>query len=400
MCPDTPGLRAPTASHTPSASSTQTTADTGRATRRRAAPPRFGVRTKGLVRPRQPSITAQALCTDSAAENGRNSGNVSSIRKIPRHPSRFTHAVPYTAISAISVSCIGRLASPIANRSPGGPAAPATTSTGASAATATTAAKSPPPHRCAVAWSLTTNRSSRRHTSPSSLRATWAPPFIHRNCWVRIAAMSAGTSLGTATSSAYRSSHPASRARIARSRSSVSVSPSQPPASSMQRRRHTPAVPLKPNTRSPRSRAGCSTAKCASRCRDSSRVKSDSSPFSQLHRPWTSPTPSSNRGTIRRRKSGSGRKSASKMATHSPRARVSPWARAPALKPSRLGRRMCSMATPSSADNADIAACTRAGVSSVESSSTWISNRSRGQSRAATDASSPAATSGSLNSGS
>jgi hypothetical protein len=77
------------------------------------------------------------------------------------------------------------------------------------------------------------------------------------------------------------------------------------------------------------------------------------------------------------RKLGSGTKSASNSATNSASDRSSPSASAPALYPVRWVRRTCSMRTPSLRTSSTTAA-TISLVSSVESSSTWMSKRSRG----------------------
>ena len=101
--------------------------------------------------------------------------------------------------------------------------------------------------------------------------------------------------------------------------SSVRVSCSQPPASSMAWRRQIPAVPLKFMNRLFQARAGCSTTKWPSMPIAWARVTMDASGFRCPQRAWTRPTSSrsSRTGTVRIRKSRGGTKSASKMAKHS-----------------------------------------------------------------------------------
>ena len=67
----------------------------------------------------------------------------------------------------------------------------------------------------------------------SSLRATWAWPLVQRACCARQAAAVCGNSPGTTRSDSIAARQPCIMQRMERSRSSVSVSPVQPPPSSI-----------------------------------------------------------------------------------------------------------------------------------------------------------------------
>src|SRR5471030_1030047 len=79
----------------------------------------------------------------------------------------------------------------------------------------------------------------------SNLRAHWAWPLVQRACCARQEAAVGGNSLGTTRSDTMAPRQPFIMQRMDRSRSSVSVSPVQPPPFSIAARLQTPAVPLK-----------------------------------------------------------------------------------------------------------------------------------------------------------
>ena len=154
----------------------------------------------------------------------------------------------------------------------------------------------------------------------------------------------------------------------------------QPPASSMAARRQMPAVPLKLKKQPLRWRAACSMAKWPSSSiactRVSERVVAVEVAPARLHHADSGvgePGHEARAGSP-----GRGTKSASKTQSSSPRADGEPAASAPALKPLRSR----------AVQVVDVEAARRAArrqrarrwrvVSSVESSSTWISSRSRG----------------------
>ncbi len=109
-------------------------------------------------------------------------------------------------------------------------------------------------------------------TCGSNLRATCAWPLVQRACCARQAAAVCGNSPGTISSGSMAARQSRIVQRMERSRSSVSVSPVQPPPSSIAVRDHTPAVPLNEMGKPARKRASCSTAKWESSSRPCTRV--------------------------------------------------------------------------------------------------------------------------------
>ena len=150
-------------------------------------------------------------------------------------------------------------------------------------------------------------------------------------------------------------------------------------------RRQTPPVPLNWNSQPAWARLRCSTRKCPSCTRPCARVSQFFSKLENSQRDCAKPAVGSftNSGTPRFSQLGGGRKSASSMAMKGAVEMVRPCAQAPALKPSRSGRRTCSISAPS-ARNSIATASARAVVSSFESSSNWICSLSLGQSSCAT----------------
>ena len=88
-------------------------------------------------------------------------------------------------------------------------------------------------NKCVVAWIFCHKLRLDFHTVGNIFFAVSAPPFIQRNCWDFKLLISAGSSAGEPISSIKRIRQPLSCARMLRSKSSVSVSASQPPASSI-----------------------------------------------------------------------------------------------------------------------------------------------------------------------
>ena len=102
--------------------------------------------------------------------------------------------------------------------------------------TGTSAASSPPSSRAAWRWP---------RPAAEACARTCAWPLVQRACCARQAAAVCGNSPGTIRSGIIAARQPCIMQRMERSRSSVSVSPVQPPPCSMAVRFHTPAVPLK-----------------------------------------------------------------------------------------------------------------------------------------------------------